>query len=101
MARTKNVRIVGAFEFDHPVIHFIFVRPVLWIGRVWLRMLVSKHHIWAMASPAPFRRLTYFGPANQPLQSRPASLLVFVGSAEKELRPEAAGDYEPATDKLD
>jgi hypothetical protein len=95
----KKIRHVGTFEFNHPIIHFVTVKPMIWIGRVWVHILVGKHHLWAMASPAPLRRLMYFGPASHPLHSRPAPILVNVGHAPGPSRPEVVEDTELSTEQ--
>lgn len=99
--REKTVRHVGAFQFEHPVLHFIFVRPIVWIGKVWLHLLVGKEHLLSMASPAPLRRLTYFGPASHPLLSSPAPILVIAPGRAAGGRSESApiGDIEPSVER--
>lgn len=97
----KEIRMVSNFEFDHPVLHFILVRPWVWIGKVWLQLLVRKHHLWAAFNPGFMARLTWFGPARSPLESRSAPILVLAGRAERRSRREAVGDFEPVTHKHD
>lgn len=94
---SKEVRVVSAFQFDHPILHFLFVRPWVWIGKVWLQLLVHKHHLGAAFNPSFLARLVWFGPASQPLQSRSAPILVLAGRAERRSRRELAGDYELST----
>lgn len=95
--RTIKVRHVSEMEFKHPILYFIFVRPMILIGKIWLQLLVRKHHLWAGFNPTFFRRLIWFGPAQFPLDTRSAPILVLAGSAERKSRSEAVGDYEPAT----
>lgn len=92
--KPRTLQHVGKFEFDHPLLHFVFVRPVVCVGKIWLRVLVSKQHLWAMAGIGPLHRLTYFGPAHRPGQSRSAPILVIARSVSNPSRSGQAGDYE-------
>jgi hypothetical protein len=98
---SKEIRHTGALEFNHPIVYFLFVRPWIWLGKVWLQLLVHKHHLWAAFNPAFLGRLTWFGPARSPLHSRSAPILVLAGTAGKGSRQEVVGDYDPATERHD
>lgn len=97
----RKIRQVNDFEYNHPFLHFVFVRPAVWIGKVWLQLLVRKHHLWAVFNPAFLRRLTWFGPARSPLDSHPAPILVLAGSARQRSTSDPIGDYESATEQHD
>ena len=99
--RQKRIRHVGALEFNHPVLHFLTVRWIVWLGKVWLRLLTTKQHLWAMCGAGLLRRSVWFGPGQYPGHSRPAPILVLVGTARSQSPHTPAGDYEPVTTPRD
>lgn len=101
MARSRTIRVVSPFQYDHPVLYFLFVAPVRGMGKLWFKMLLGKNQWWAFLPITPLHRIAYFGPPQFGAHAARPIFLVVAGTAKRKSTSSPIGDIEPNTEELD